>query len=289
MYRVFPYNPGVSSAIQTKPDASFGVLMRRWRAIRRVSQLDLALEAEISMRHLSCLETGRAQPSREMVVRLADALQVPLRERNLLLSAAGYAPLYRQTAIHTTEMDAARRAVELFLAQQEPYPGIVVDRYWNIVQMNAGMVRFLALFPGCDAVTPRNAIRFVFHPRGLRPHIENWPHVAARLIHRVHREVLANPTDEKLRNFIDELLGYPDVPNRWRAIDLNIVLPPLLTINYRTERATLRLFATLTTFSTPQDIGLQELRIESFFPADDETRTALLSFAKEALPPSVLA
>lgn len=186
--------------------------MRRWRAIRRVSQLELALEAEISMRHLSCIETGRAQPSREMVVRLADALQVPLRERNLLLSAAGYAPLYRQTSLNTTEMDAARCAVELLLEQQEPYPGIVVDRYWNILQMNAGMGRFLALFPGSESVTPRNAIRLVFHPQGLRPFIENWLDVAARLIQRVHREVLANQTDEKIRSFLEELLGYPDVP-----------------------------------------------------------------------------
>lgn len=260
-----------------KPDINFGLLLRRWRAIRRVSQLELALEAEISMRHLSCVETGRAQPSREMVVRLADALQVPLRERNLLLSAAGYAPLYRQTSLNTTEMDAARCAVELLLEQQEPYPGIVVDRYWNILQMNAGMGRFLALFPGSESVTPRNAIRLVFHPQGLRPFIENWLDVAARLIQRVHREVLANQTDEKIRSFLEELLGYPDVPNRWRTIDVDIVLPPLLTINYRTKCATLRLFATLTTFSTPQDIALQELRIESFFPADQETRTALTS------------
>jgi transcriptional regulator with XRE-family HTH domain len=259
------------------PKGNFGALLRRWRAIRRVSQLDLTLEAEISMRHLSCVETGRAQPSREMVVRLADALQVPLRERNLLLAAAGYAPLYRQTALDTTDMDAARFAVELLLAQQEPYPGIVVDRYWNILQMNAGMDRFLALFPTCDLVLPRNAIRLVFHPQGLRPHIENWRDVAARLIQRVHREVIANPTDEKMRRFLDELLGYPDVPNRWRAIDLDAVLPALLTINYRPKLGTLRLFATLTTFSTPQDIALQELRIESFFPADQETRTALTS------------
>src|SRR5580700_8931199 len=146
------------------PDMSFGVLLRRWRAVRHLSQLGLALDADISTRHLSCVETGRAQPSREMVLRLAEALQVPLRERNALLLAAGYAPVYRQTGLDAPGMEAARRAVDLLLKQQEPFPGIVIDRYWNALSMNAGTKRFLAFFPGCDSVKPRNVIRLVFHP-----------------------------------------------------------------------------------------------------------------------------
>jgi transcriptional regulator with XRE-family HTH domain len=257
------------------PNENFGVLLRQWRNIRRVSQLDLALDADISTRHLSCVETGRAQPSREMVVRLAEALDVPLRERNALLLAAGYAPLYRHTGLDVPEVEAARRAVELLIGQLEPYPVLVVDRYWNILRMNAGAKRFLALFPGCDSLTPLNGPRLAFHPQGLRPFIENWEIVAARIIQRVHREAADNPSDLTMKRFLEELLSYPDVPNRWRMLDLDGAAPPFLTINYRWKNSTLRLFSALTTFGTPLDVALQELRIESFFPADEDTRSLL--------------
>jgi transcriptional regulator with XRE-family HTH domain len=262
------------------PDMGFGVLLRRWRAVRHLSQLDLALDADISTRHLSCVETGRAQPSREMVLRLAETLQIPLRERNALLLAAGYAPLYRQTNLDTPDLatpeaEAARRAVEFLMAQLEPYPVLVVDRYWNTLRMNAGAKRFLAFFPGCDSGTPHNGPRLVFHPQGLRPFIENWESVAARIIQRVHREVAANPSDETMKRFLEELLSYPDVPSRWRVLDLDEATPPFLTINYRWKNTTLRLFSALTTFGTALDIALQELRIESFFPADEGTRAVL--------------
>src|SRR6266436_5848674 len=256
---------------------SFGILLRRWRAVRHLSQLDLALDADISTRHLSCIETGRAQPSRDMVLRLAETLQVPLRERNALLLAAGYAPLYRQTNLDAPEAEAARRAVELLMAQLEPYPVLVVDRYWNTLRMNTGAKRFLAFFPGCDSVTPHNGVRLVFHPQGLRPFIENWESVAARIIQRVHREAAANPSDETMKSFLEELLSYPGVPSRWRMLDLDGTASPFLTINYNWKNATLRLFSALTTFGTPQDIALQELRIESFFPADEATRVVLTS------------
>ncbi|HZU45054.1 MAG TPA: helix-turn-helix transcriptional regulator [Terriglobales bacterium] len=261
---------------------SFGALLRRWRAVRHLSQLDLALDAEISTRHLSCIETGRAQPSREMVVRLAEALQVPLRERNALLLAAGYAPIYRDTALDTQELEAARQAVELLVAQLEPYPVLVLDRYWNIVRMNAGAQRFLTLFPGCESVTPLNGPRLAFHPQALRPFIENWELVAARIIRRVHREAADNPSDEMLKCFLEELLSYPNVPSRWRMLDLDEVPPPFMTINYKWNGSTLRLFSALTSFGTAQDIGLQELRIETFFPADEGTRTLLNRLAAQA-------
>ena len=257
------------------PDMNFGTLLRRWRGVRHLSQLALSLEADISTRHLSCVETGRAQPSREMVVRLAEALQVPLRERNALLLAAGYAPLYRDTALDTPELEAAGQAVELLMAQLEPNPVLVLDRYWNILRINAGAKRFLALFPGCDSVTPLNGPRLAFHPQGLRPFIENWEVVAARIIRRVHREAVDNPSDETMKCFLEELLNYPNVPSRWRMLEFENDPSPFLTINYRWNNSTLRLFSVLTTFGTPQDIALQELRIESFFPADDETRTVL--------------
>jgi len=264
------------------PDMNFGTLLRRWRGVRHLSQLALSLEADISTRHLSCVETGRAQPSREMVVRLAEALQIPLRERNALLLAAGYAPLYRDTALDTPELEAAGQAVELLMAQLEPNPVLVLDRYWNIQRINAGAKRFLALFPGCDSVTPLNGPRLAFHPQGLRPFIENWEVVAARIIRRVHREAVDNPSDETMKCFLEELLNYPNVPSRWRMLEFESDPSPFLTINYRWKNSTLRLFSVLTTFGTPQDIALQELRIESFFPADDETRTVLNRLDGEA-------
>ena len=264
------------------PDMNFGTLLRRWRGVRHLSQLALSLEADISTRHLSCVETGRAQPSREMVVRLAEALQIPLRDRNALLLAAGYAPLYRDTALDTPELEAAGQAVELLMAQLEPNPVLVLDRYWNILRINAGAKRFLALFPGCDSVTPLNGPRLAFHPQGLRPFIENWEVVAARIIRRVHREAVDNPSDETMKCFLEELLNYPNVPSRWRMLEFESDPSPFLTINYRWKNSTLRLFSVLTTFGTPQDIALQELRIESFFPADDETRTVLNRLDGEA-------
>jgi len=256
-------------------NGNFGALLRHWRSVRRLSQLDLALDAEISTRHLSCVETGRAQPSREMVLRLAETLQIPLRERNALLLAAGYAPFYLHTALDMPEIEAARRAVELLVAQLEPNPVLVLDRYWNILRMNAGAKRILDLFPGCESVTPLNGPRLVFHPNGLRPFIEDWEVIAAHIIRRVHREAADNPSDEIMKRFLEELLSYPDVPSRWRMLDLDRTPPPFLTLNYRWKNSTLRWFSTLTTLGTPLDIALQELRIETLFPADEATRTLL--------------
>jgi transcriptional regulator with XRE-family HTH domain len=261
----------------TTPGSYFGALLRQWRIARRISQLTLALNADISTRHLSCVETGRAQPSLEMVLRLAEALEVPLRERNTLLLAAGYAPRYRHTSLDAPEMEAARQAVDLLLRQMEPYPGIVVDRYWNTLRMNSGTKDFFGRFPICDSVKPHNGVRFVFHPKGLRPFIENWESVAARIIQRVHREVAANPSDQMMKCFLDELLSYPAVPSRWRVLDLVDSPPPFLTINYKWNNSILRLLGTVTTFGTAQDVALQEMRIESFFPADEATRAALMA------------
>jgi MmyB-like transcription regulator ligand binding domain len=141
--------------------------------------------------------------------------------------------------------------------------------------MNAGAKRFLGLFPGCDSGTPHNGVRLVFQPQGLRPFIENWELVAARIIRRVHCEAADNPSDVTLKRFLEELLGYPHVPSRWRMLDLEGTASPFLTINYRWKNSTLRLFSTLTTMGTPLDVGLQELRIETFFPADEATRTVV--------------
>jgi transcriptional regulator with XRE-family HTH domain len=243
--------------------------------VRRIAQLALAVEAEVSTRHLSYIEGGRAHPSREMILRLAEALQIPLRERNTLLLAAGYAPLYQETDLNTPEMAEARRAVEFILAQQEPYPAIVLDRRWNLLMANDATHRFLALFPECAPPGPANSLRLIFHPQGLRPFIENWEELAARLIQRLHRDAAAYPADTRTRALLEDLLGYPGTSSRWCTPDLDHPPTPLLPICYRREGRTFRFFSTITTFGTPQDITLQELRIECFFPADEATRIAL--------------
>lgn len=210
-----------------------------------------------------------------MVLRLSEALQIPLRERNALLLAAGYAPVYGHTGLDAPELAAARQAVDLFLTQLEPNPVLVLDRHWNTVRMNAGAKRFLGLFPGCDSGSPHNGVRLVFQPDGLRPFIANWEVIAAQIIRRVRREAAANPSDETLQQFLDELLSYPDVPSRWRMLDLDDTPSAFLTLDYKWKDSTLRLFSTFTTLGTPLDVGLQELRIETFFPADEETRAVI--------------
>jgi transcriptional regulator with XRE-family HTH domain len=252
-----------------------GRLLRHWRMTRRVAQLDLAVQTEVSTRHLSYIEGGRALPSREMILRLAEGLQIPLRERNTLLLAAGYAPLYHETDLNTAEMAEARRAVEFILTQQEPYPAVVLDRHWNLLLTNAATRRFLALFPECDPPQPQNSLRLIFHPRGLRPFILNWEEVAARLIQRLQREAAANPADTRTGALLEELLGYPGVSSRWRTPDLDRPPTPLLSICYQRDAQAYRFFSTIATFGTAQDITLQELRIECFFPADETTRTAI--------------
>jgi hypothetical protein len=222
-----------------------------------------------------------------MVLRLAEVLQVPLRERNVLLLAAGYAPLYHHMSLDAAEPGPAGDDVEFFIAQLEPNPVFVLDRYWNIFRMNNGAKQFLALFPGCDSAMPLNGPRLVFHPQGLRPFIENWHVVAACIIQRLHHEAADNPSDETLRGFLDELLSYPNVPSRWRKLDLDCAPLPFLTIHYTWKNTTLRLFSTITTLSIPHDVVRQELRIESFFPADEDTRTVVNRLAEESFESQV--
>jgi transcriptional regulator with XRE-family HTH domain len=262
--------------------AGIGGLLRQWRAQRGLSQLDLSGEAGISARHLSFVETGRAQPSREMVLLLSRALDVPLRDRNELLIAAGYAPVYRQTDLAAPAMTQVRRALDFILRQQEPYPALVLDRHWDVLAVNEGSARVQAHFLDPAAVAalgPPNAMRLMFHPHGFRPCIVNWEATAASLIQWLHRDVARGVGDERTRALLAELLEYPDVPHQWRRLDLDVSTAPFLPIEFSRANVTLRYFTTLTSLGTPYDITLQELRIESFFPADDVTETATRQLA----------
>lgn len=258
-------------------ETGFGPLLRRWRTRRRLSQLDLAVEAGVSTRHLSFIETGRAQPSREMVLLLARALDVPLRDRNDLLTSAGFAPIYRATSLEAPALAQVRRALEFILRQQEPYPALVLDRHWNVLRVNDGSARVQAAFLDPKAVAelgPPNAMRLMFHPSGFRPWIVNWEATAASLIQWLHRDVATGFADAETRALLAELLSYPDVPRQWRALDLDASPAPFLPIEFRRNDLCLRYFTTLTTLGTPHDITLQELRVESFFPADEATEAA---------------
>ena len=259
----------------------FGRALREWRTRRGLSQLALAGDADVSARHLSFVETGRAQPSREMVLLLARALDVPLRDRNDFLSAAGYAPVYRATDLDAPALAQARRALEFVLRQQEPYPAIVIDRHWDILQANSGTARLVELFlePSATAELGPNAMRLMLHPRGFRPHIVNWEAMAAALIQWLHRDVLSGMADAGTRRLLDELLAYPGVPRHWRRLDLDASTDPFLPIEFRRGDVELRYFSMLTSLGTPHDITLQELRIESFFPADPATEDAARRFA----------
>ena len=256
---------------------AFGRLLREWRTRRRMSQLDLAVEAGISSRHPSFVETGRAQPSREMVLLLARGLDVPPRDRNDLLTAAGYAAIYRATGLEAPALAQARRALDFILKQQEPYPALVLDRHWNVLKVNEGSARVQAHFLDAAAVAalgPPNAMRLMFHPRAFRPFIVNWEATAASLIQWLHRDVMSGFGDTETRGLLEELLSYPDVPRHWKSLDLDASPAPFLPIEFSKGELTLRYFTTLTSLGTPHDITLQELRIESFFPADAATDEA---------------
>jgi transcriptional regulator with XRE-family HTH domain len=248
--------------------------------VRRKSQLELALDADVSQRHLSFVESGRANPSREMVLILANALDIPLRERNALLTAAGYAPIYRESYWDAPEMIQVRKALDYILNHQEPYPAIAMDRHWNVVITNEAASRFFGLFIDLSSEDgPANIMRLMFQPKGLRPFIANWESVAEALIHRVHREAVGGAPDEKTKKLLEEVLSYPDVPRRWRIPDLSISTIPFLPIAFRKDSLTLSFFSTVTTLGTPQDITSQEIRIECFFPADAATEQHAQSLA----------
>jgi transcriptional regulator with XRE-family HTH domain len=250
-----------------------GELLREWRNRRRMSQLDLALEANVSARHLSFVETGRAQPSREMVLILAEHLQVPLREQNALLLAAGYAPGFSETPLDTEEMSPVRHALDAILAAHEPYPAVIVDREWEIVASNTPAQILLEGVSDELISPPANALRITLHPDGMAPRILNFEEWSGHLLTRLRRQALLSQ-DPALAELERELLGYPGVeqasglaePEEMLFVPLRLRLP---------DGTVLSLFSTIATFGTALDITLEELSIEAFFPADEPTKAYL--------------
>ncbi len=243
-----------------------GEMLREWRQRRRLSQLAFACDAEISARHLSFLETGRSKPSRDMLLHLAERLEMPFRERNALLIAAGYAPVYSETRLDSPDAAAARRAVDLVLASYEPFPALAVDRHWNLVAANAALPLFLAGIPEELLQPPVNVLRLSLHPQGLGSRIENLGEWRAHIFDRLQQQIeLAN--DEGLAALVKELEAYPGgkKPSEGYKSEYGGLIVPL---KLKTDAGTLSFFTTTTVFGTAVDITFSELVIESFMPGD---------------------
>lgn len=266
-----------------------GHLIRDWRQLRRLSQLDLALEAEISQKHLSFVESGRSQPSRDMVLLLAQHLGVPLRERNALLLAAGYAPVYLERALEDPGLQAAKSAIDLVLKGHEPYPALAVDRHWTLLAANAAVAPLLGLVADPDLLRPPvNVLRLSLHPRGLAPAIVNLEEWRSHLLARLRQQIRAT-ADPVLAELLTALLTYPvpGAPARKGHASVPGEEPAIVVpLRLRVGGPTLSFISTTTVFGTPVDITLSELALEAFFPADATTAQALHAMAPTSSDPS---
>lgn len=249
--------------------SALGDLLKQWRGLRGRSQLDIAVDTGISQRQISFIESGRSVPTRSTLIGIAQVLEVPLRERNALLLAAGYAPVYSDAAWNSDEMRTIGKALTRMLNQHEPYPAVVMDRYWNVVQTNAAAPRFFNCFIDLSRrPAPRNLLHLMFDPHGMRPFIANWEVLASSLLQRVRREAVGQVVDQPTRDLVAELLAYPNAPSDWKATESAL---PMIPISFVRDGAILNYFSLITTVGTPQAIAAQELRVECMYPADDET------------------
>ncbi|WP_105428417.1 helix-turn-helix domain-containing protein [Neorhizobium sp. T6_25] len=257
-----------------------GDFLREWRRRRRMSQLDLALEAEISQRHLSFIESGRATPSRDMLLHLAERLEVPLRERNPMLLAAGFAPVFAERKLDDPALQPARRAIDMVLKGHEPFPALAVDRHWTLVAANAAVAPLLADVADPSLIEgPVNVLRLSLHPQGLAPHIANLVEWRNHLLERLHQQIAATG-DRILQKLLEELSGYPIPEGASKSTSKHDYAGIAVPMELRTEAGLLSFISTTTVFGTPVDVTLSELAVESFFPANDETARLLRQMAE---------
>jgi transcriptional regulator with XRE-family HTH domain len=247
-------------------EQELGDLLRYWRRQRGKSQLDLSLDTGISQRHLSFVESGRSVPSRELLLTVSEKLGIPLRERNVLLLASGYAPVYGECDWEAPEMVTVTKAVDRVLLQQEPHPALVMDRYWNVVRTNEAAPRFFGSFIDLSArKRPRNLLDLMFDPAGMRPFVENWEEVAAALLQRVYREAAGHVVDKRTTELLNDLKKYPGVND---VSTVPKTESPVLPMLFARGSERFSYFSLITTVGTPQSITAQELRIECMFPAE---------------------
>lgn len=256
---------------------AFPKLLKFWRARFGVSQLELSLRCEVSQKHISFLESARNAPSRSMVMLICEALDIPLRDRNALLLAAGFAPGYPESDLSAPELAEVGRALTMMLDQQEPYPAVVIDRLFNVLRANRGAGKLLALLYGAERPEQLppfagNLLRGLFHPEGFRRHVRNWHDIAPYLLRRLHHEALGGAAVPGLRELVTELERCEGVPEDWKRRLPGGWLAPILTVDIEKDGLELSFFSTIATLGTPLDVTLQETRIECYFPADDATR-----------------
>jgi transcriptional regulator with XRE-family HTH domain len=263
--------------------SSVGALLREWRQRRNLSQFELALRSAVSARHLSFIETGRARPSREMVLHLTERLDVPLRDRNRLLLAAGFAPVFGEHSLEENEMVLVREALERFLLAHEPYPALAVDRHWNVLAANRGVAYVNRDVAPTLRQPPANALRIALHPEGLAPRISNFANWSGYLLERLRREIDATG-DRELESLYEELVAYPGTATEFDPAGPLNSNDVLFMQELRLDDRDLALFCTFTTFGTPRDLTLAELSIISFYPANTQTAEALRTAVGEAEP-----
>lgn len=251
---------------------SFGVLLNSWHKLRKLSQLELSLIANISTKHISFLETGRAQPSREMVLLLSNALEVPLNDRNVLLTASGFAEAYSRLNINHPQMHSVRQALNVILDNHAPYPAVVLDWDWNIIMANKAQQKITQIVSNIQPLFPQtcNILELLFDPNGFRPFVENWDQVSLILLQRLQRERMLHK--DRLSHLIERLKQYPDIPNNFDLQSHIEHTEPMLHLILSIGNIRLKLFSTLASFGTAIDITMQELVIEQYFPADDSTK-----------------
>lgn len=269
----------------TSTVTAVGRLLRQWRTTRGMSQLDLALRAGFSTRHLSFIETGRSQPSRQALLVLAETLDVPLRERNQLLEAGGFADVYRETALDAAEMAHVRGVLQFILDRHAPYPAVVLDRYATCLMGNEASRRLIASVVDPSLIVEHaNFLRLAFHPLGARRFIVNWDEVAHHLLGRAERELASPVGDPRAAALLDELRAYagPGAAGATTRGAASLAGDLLLPIHVRRDGVELRLFSTIMTLGTPRDVTLQELRIETFFPADEASEAVWRAIADPA-------
>ena len=263
-----------------RPANPVGDLLRGWRTRRALSQAELAFEAGISIKHLSYVETGKAAPGRDILLQLSSALDLSLRDRNALLEAGGFARQYGERNLAAPELADARRAIDLLLSRHEPFPAIVTDRRWNVMQANRAASRLMTMLLGPARMQrPLNHMRMFLAPDELKPFVENWPIVAAALLARARHEAMAAPLDEALQSTWRELMRLPELPAP--ATEDNSVPGPLCEVRLRKGDVGIGLIGAVLTLGTPQDVTLQELRVEMFMPADAASEATLTALAAQ--------
>lgn len=254
--------------------SAFGTILRDTRKSRRFSQLELAVEADVSSRHISFIESGRSRPSRDMVIRLAKVLDVPLREVNIMLQTAGFSHEYQESGLDDPALTEVQHALQYMMDSHDPYPAVVVDDQWNVLMANITQMAIVQelINRGAEFPATANMMDMLFAPKAYRAYIGNWEDVACTLLQRVHKEHLLSARGDEKNDLLARLLSYPGIPANWNSKEVVQSTQPYIPMQIKIDDKELQLFSTITTFGTPLDVTLQSIRIEHIFPADEITR-----------------